>query len=155
MHEDFWSFESSQLFVMLTNHKPIISGTAEGIWNRVRLVPWTVVIQEGERDPQLGDRIAAELPAVLARFAAGCTDYVRCGRSPPEPCSSARALAQKSLPTVPTESDRAGHSSPSRLMTKSGRPRSKMGAGGGMGRGYWRPAVPRLAACALGAAGMG
>ena len=79
MHEDFWSFAPSHLLVMLTNHKPLISGTDEGIWSRLRLVPWPVVIPPGERDPGLGDRIAAELPAVLAWLAAGYSDYRRLG----------------------------------------------------------------------------
>ena len=32
MREDFWSFEPSHTFVMLTNHKPGVGGTDEGIW---------------------------------------------------------------------------------------------------------------------------
>jgi phage/plasmid-associated DNA primase len=31
---------------MLTNHKPIISGTDEAIWRRIKLVLWDVVISE-------------------------------------------------------------------------------------------------------------
>ena len=47
MREDFWSFDPSHTFVMLTNHKPIVTGTDEGIWRRLRLVPWDVVIPDG------------------------------------------------------------------------------------------------------------
>lgn len=79
MHEDFWSFIPSHLLVMLTNHKPLISGTDEGIWSRLRLVPWPVVIPPEERDAGLGDRLAAELPAVLAWLGAGYSDYRRRG----------------------------------------------------------------------------
>ena len=46
MREDFWSFDPSHTFVMLTNHKPIVTGTDEGIWRRLRLVPWDVVIPD-------------------------------------------------------------------------------------------------------------
>ena len=35
----FWSFMPSHTFVMLTNHKPIISGD-DSVWRRVRLVPF-------------------------------------------------------------------------------------------------------------------
>jgi putative DNA primase/helicase len=31
MREDFWHFEPSHTFLMLTNHKPVIGGTDEGI----------------------------------------------------------------------------------------------------------------------------
>ena len=60
MREDFWRFEPSHTFVMLTNHKPIVTGQDEGIWRRLRLVPWDVVIPPEERDERLGDRLALE-----------------------------------------------------------------------------------------------
>ena len=71
MREDFWSFDPSHTFVMLTNHKPLVSGTDEAIWARLRLVPWDVVIQAEERDLGLADKLAAELDAVLAFLVAG------------------------------------------------------------------------------------
>lgn len=40
MREDFWSFDPSHTLVMLTNHKPIVGGADEGIWRRLRLVPF-------------------------------------------------------------------------------------------------------------------
>ena len=54
MREDFWSFSPSHTFVMLTNHKPLVTGTDEAIWARLRLVPWTVVIPPAERDLRPG-----------------------------------------------------------------------------------------------------
>jgi putative DNA primase/helicase len=71
MREDFWSFDPSHTFVMLTNHKPLVSGTDEAIWARLRLVPWDVVIPAEERDLGLADKLAAELDAVLAFLVAG------------------------------------------------------------------------------------
>lgn len=65
MREDFWSFNPSHTFVMLTNHKPIIIGTDEGVWRRLRLVPFDVVIPADERDEELGDRLALEADAIL------------------------------------------------------------------------------------------
>jgi phage/plasmid-associated DNA primase len=38
------SFTPSPAFIALTNHKPIVIGQYEGIWRRLRLVPWDVVI---------------------------------------------------------------------------------------------------------------
>ncbi len=71
MREDFWAFSPSHTFLMLTNHKPLITGTDEGIWRRLRLVPWDVVIPAAERDPELPARIAGELDHVLAWLVAG------------------------------------------------------------------------------------
>jgi len=84
MREDFWSFEPSHTFVMLTNHKPLVSGTDEGIWRRLRLVPFEVVIPEVERDEELGDKLAGEADAVLAWLVAGHDSWRAGGMDEPE-----------------------------------------------------------------------
>jgi phage/plasmid-associated DNA primase len=38
--EDFWLFNPSGTFVVLTNHKSIVTGTDEGVWRRMRASPW-------------------------------------------------------------------------------------------------------------------
>ncbi|HEV8279807.1 MAG TPA: phage/plasmid primase, P4 family [Streptosporangiaceae bacterium] len=75
MREDFWSFDPSHTFLMLTNHKPLISGTDEAIWARLRLVPWSVVIPADERDLTLADKLALELSAVLDFLVTGYQDW--------------------------------------------------------------------------------
>ena len=89
MREDFWSFEPSHTFVMLTNHRPVVSGADEGIWRRLRLVPWDVVIPPAERDEELGDRLALERAAVLAWLVAGYHDWRARGLADPEPVTRA------------------------------------------------------------------
>lgn len=84
MREDFWWFTPSHTFLMLTNHKPIVGGTDEGIWRRLRLVPWDVVIPDEERDEELGDRLALELDGVLAWLAAGYRDWHEHGLRDPD-----------------------------------------------------------------------
>ena len=84
MREDFWEFKPSHTFAMLTNHKPMISGTDEGIWRRVRLVPWDVVIPEADRDEELGDKLALELGAVLAYLVEGYRQWREKGLADPE-----------------------------------------------------------------------
>jgi putative DNA primase/helicase len=84
MREDFWSFTPSHTFLMLTNHKPAVSGDDEGIWRRIKLVPWEVVIPEGDRDEELGGKLALELDAVLAFLVRGYQDWHRNGLGDPE-----------------------------------------------------------------------
>jgi putative DNA primase/helicase len=83
MREDFWSFAPSHTFAMLTNHKPVISGTDEAIWARLRVVPWDVVIPAEERDPGLGDKLTLELDAVLAFLVRGYRDWREHGLADP------------------------------------------------------------------------
>jgi putative DNA primase/helicase len=89
MREDFWSFEPSHSFVMLTNHKPRVTGTDEGIWRRIRLVPWSVVIPDADRDEGLGEKISLELDYVLTWLVGGCMEWRRQGLSDPEKVTAA------------------------------------------------------------------
>jgi putative DNA primase/helicase len=91
MRENFWSFDPSHTFALLTNHKPLITGTDEGIWRRLQLVPFDVVIPPGERDEHLGDRLALEADHVLAWLIAGHRDWRRDGLDEPDPVKAATA----------------------------------------------------------------
>ena len=51
---------------MATNHKPTIRGTDLGIWRRIHIIPFTVTIPEDKVDKNLGDKLAMELPDILA-----------------------------------------------------------------------------------------
>lgn len=101
MREDFWHFDPSHTFVMLTNHRPLVNGTDEGIWRRLRLVPWDVVIPAEERDEHLGDRLALETDAVLAWLVAGYREWRQHGLADPDRVTAATAEYR-------TESDALG-----------------------------------------------
>jgi putative DNA primase/helicase len=89
MREDFWSFDPSHTFVMLTNHKPGVSGADEGIWRRLRLVPFEVVIPAAERDEDLAAKLAGEAGAILAWLVAGYLDWRKNGLAEPEKVTEA------------------------------------------------------------------
>lgn len=94
MREDFWSFEPSHTFVMLTNHKPGVSGTDEGIWRRLRLIPFEVVIPAAERDENLTAALASEADAILAWLVAGHLDWRENGLGEPEEVTAATKAYQ-------------------------------------------------------------
>jgi putative DNA primase/helicase len=83
LHQEFFDFAPSHRIVIRGNHKPAISGTDEGIWRRLRLVPFTVTIPEGERDQQLLAKLQAELPGILNWATRGCMEWQREGLCPP------------------------------------------------------------------------
>jgi len=91
MRENFWEFDASHTFVMLTNHKPLVTGNDEGIWRRLQLVPFAVVIPEDQRDEHLPDKLAAELDAVLAWLVEGCTTWQAGGLDAPDTVTAATA----------------------------------------------------------------
>ncbi len=72
LHAEFFDFKPQFKLFIRANHKPVIRGTDEGIWRRLRLIPFTVTIPEGQRDPRLLEKLQAELPGILAWVARGC-----------------------------------------------------------------------------------
>ncbi|WLI89222.1 phage/plasmid primase, P4 family [Massilia sp. R2A-15] len=58
--------------IMCGNHKPVVRGNDNGIWRRVRLVPFTRTFSPAERDPHLLVTLKAEAPHILAWMLEGC-----------------------------------------------------------------------------------
>jgi putative DNA primase/helicase len=79
MREDFWSFPPTHKLWIAANHKPGVRGGDEGIWRRIRLVPFEKVIPASDRDPRLGEALRAELPGILTWAVEGCLAWQREG----------------------------------------------------------------------------
>ncbi len=47
------------------NHKPIIRGTDDGIWRRIRLIPFTAQIPDEKVDKNLKQKLKKELPQIM------------------------------------------------------------------------------------------
>ena len=79
---------------MFGNHKPEIRGADEGIWRRMRLIPFLVQISETQRDPSLPEKLAEELPGILNWALEGTRLWLAEGlKSPPvvaEACTDYR-----------------------------------------------------------------
>jgi putative DNA primase/helicase len=91
MREDFWEFQPTHKVFLATNHKPILTGTDTAIWERIRLVPFTVTIPKEERDTALPDKLQAEFPGILAWAVRGCLAWQREGLGEPEEVLQATA----------------------------------------------------------------
>jgi putative DNA primase/helicase len=89
LHQEFFDFQPTHRIVIRGNHKPAINGTDEGIWRRLRLVPFVVTIPEDERDHQLLSKLQTELPGILNWAIAGCLEWQRDGLKPPPVITSA------------------------------------------------------------------
>lgn len=51
---------------MDANHKPVVKGQDNAIWNRLYLIPFTVTIPKAEQDPDLREKLKAEAEAILS-----------------------------------------------------------------------------------------
>lgn len=72
LYHDPVAFTPAFKLLMLGNHRPIIRGTDFGIWRRVRLVPFSRIFAEDERDTHLLDKLKAESNHILAWMVQGC-----------------------------------------------------------------------------------
>jgi putative DNA primase/helicase len=84
MREEFFDFAPTHKLWIYGNHKPEIRGTDPAIWDRVKLIPFEVEIPERERDPHLQDKLAQELPGILAWAVRGCLAWQKMGINAPE-----------------------------------------------------------------------
>jgi putative DNA primase/helicase len=66
-----------------TNKKPEIHGRDVAIWSRIWLIPFLVTIPDDEQDKELGLKLRAELPGILAWAVRGCLDWQKDGLCPP------------------------------------------------------------------------
>jgi putative DNA primase/helicase len=91
LNRDFFEFRPAFKLTMQGNYKPRIDGTDEGIWARILLVPWTVMIPAEERDTALPAKLKDEAPGILNRLLDGLRDYLDNGLSPPDEVIEATA----------------------------------------------------------------
>ncbi len=101
LHQEFFDFKATHRLIIRGNHKPSINGTDEGIWRRLRLVPFTVSIPPDEQDKQLLTKLEQELPGILDWAVRGCLQWQREGLNPP-------AIVMDAVKTYRDESDTLG-----------------------------------------------
>ena len=72
LNKEFFEFYATFKIFLATNHKPRISGTDNGIWRRIRYIPFRRIITPAERDRSLPERLLAEREGILAWAIKGC-----------------------------------------------------------------------------------
>lgn len=84
MRQDFYQFDPTHQLILQTNHRPRVRGTDEGIWRRLRLIPFAITIPANRRDPELPDKLRKEAPGVLQWALEGWRRYQADGFTTPE-----------------------------------------------------------------------
>jgi putative DNA primase/helicase len=99
MRQDHWEFAPTHKLWVAANHKPGVRGTDNGIWRRVKLIPFNVTISEAEADRSLPDKLTNELPGILAWSVRGCLEWQRGGlQVPPEVVNATTCYRDESDP---------------------------------------------------------
>lgn len=84
MHGNWFEFEPSHKIALAANDKPIIRGRDLGIWRRILLIPFTERFDGIKEDKTLRDKLALELPGILAWAVRGCIKWQESGLMIPE-----------------------------------------------------------------------
>ena len=93
MRESSGNLSPTHKLFMATNHKPVIKGTDQAIWERMKLVKFGVTIPEGERDTTLLEKLQTpkELTGILAWAVRGCRAWQDNGLGEPGDVTEATA----------------------------------------------------------------
>ncbi len=83
MRENFFDFRATHKLWLYSNHRPAVRGTDEGIWRRMRLIPFVETIGDAEKDRALPVKLAGELEGILAWLVAGAVRWFKAGLQPP------------------------------------------------------------------------
>jgi putative DNA primase/helicase len=85
---------------MSTNNKPVIYGTDDAIWDRIRMIPFTRRFSGAKADTGLPRKLRDELPGVLAWMVRGCLDWQQGGLGEPKGVKDATAGYRTEMDTL-------------------------------------------------------
>jgi putative DNA primase/helicase len=83
-----------------TNNKPVIQGTDDAIWDRIRLIPLTQRFDGNKADPKLLDKLRHEIAGVFAWMVEGCLEWQEHGLQEPKTVTDATKQYREEMDTL-------------------------------------------------------
>ncbi|MGD6894313.1 phage/plasmid primase, P4 family [Bacillus infantis] len=83
LRQEYFEFIPEFKVFFTTNHKPVIKGVDEGIWRRIRLIPFNLQLPKEKRDKKLPEKLSLEMPGILNWAIEGCLKWQQSGLNDP------------------------------------------------------------------------
>ena len=99
-YQEFFEFNPVFKLFIAGNHKPVIQGRDNGIWRRVRLIPFDQTIPPARQDKHLQEKLRAELPGILNWAIKGCLDWQKQGLAEPAVVTTAVAAYRAEMDVI-------------------------------------------------------
>ncbi|MEJ9182104.1 phage/plasmid primase, P4 family, partial [Bacillus thuringiensis] len=84
LRQEYFEFVPDFKVFFTTNHKPIIGGLDEGIWRRVKLIPFNLNLPAHKRDKRLSEKLSLEMSGILNWAIEGCMKWQKEGLKEPK-----------------------------------------------------------------------
>ena len=102
LYGEYFNFKPTSKIFLATNHKPKIRGADNGIWRRIKIIPFTVTITPEQRDRNLTEKLTAEKSGILSWFIQGYAIWRKEGLQEPDAIRDANEEYRMDMDSVGT-----------------------------------------------------
>jgi putative DNA primase/helicase len=95
MRQNFFEMTPTWKIFLAANHQPVIRGTDFAVWRRIRLIPFTVTINDAAKDKHLDEKLRGEQAGILNWAVRGCLEWQHHGLADPEEVRQATEAYQR------------------------------------------------------------